>query len=448
MRQQLLKWLIQVSRFILALVFIFSGYVKAIDPMGTQYKLQDYLGALHLTGAVPQLLLLGTSVALSALEFTLGILLLFAIRRRQTSRLTFIFMVFMTLVTLGLALSNTVKDCGCFGDAIHLTNTQTLLKNIVLLACSAVVGWKPLYMTRFVRKNTQWIIINYTLVFTLINSLWSLYDLPQFDFRPYRIGVNIPQAMETPAGAPRPQYETTFILSKNGQQKIFTLDNYPDSTWTFIDSKTTLVKAGYVPPIHDFAIEDLRTGDDLTTKILQHKGYTFLLIAPHLETADDSNFGDIDQLYEYAQQQRIPFYGLTASTDKAIRRWIDLTGAEYPFFSTDETALKTIIRSNPGLLLLHNGTIINKWSHNALPAGDDLSRPIAQATWAKMPQDSVPSKIIVIVLWFVLPLFLLTLADRFWAWSQWVRLKEKKNKDNLYQLFNKKNQYEKENGSR
>ena len=110
--------------------------------------------------------------------------------------------------------------------------------------------------------------------------------------------------------------------------------------------------------------------------------------------------------------------------------------------------MKTIIRSNPGLLLLHNGTIINKWSHNALPAGDDLSRPIAQATWAKMPQDSVPSKIIVIVLWFVLPLTLLTLADRLWAWSQWVRLKEKKNKDNLYQLFNKKNQYEKENGSR
>jgi len=186
--------------------------------MGTQYKLQDYVGALHLTGAVPQLLLLGTSVALSALEFTLGILLLFAIRRRQTSRLTFIFMVFMTLVTLGLALSNTVKDCGCFGDAIHLTNTQTLFKNIVLLACSGVVVWKPLYMTRFVRKNTQWIIINYTLVFTLINSLWSLYDLPQFDFRPYRIGVNIPQAMEIPAGAPRPQYETTFILSKNVHQ--------------------------------------------------------------------------------------------------------------------------------------------------------------------------------------------------------------------------------------
>ena len=139
-------------------------------------------------------------------------------------------MVIMTLVTLGLALSNTVKDCGCFGDAIHLTNTETLLKNIVLLACSAAVAWKPLYMTRFVRKNTQWIIINYTLVFTLINSLWSLYYLPQFDFRPYHIGVNIPQAMETPAGAPHPQYETTFVLSKNGQQKTFTLDNYPDST--------------------------------------------------------------------------------------------------------------------------------------------------------------------------------------------------------------------------
>ncbi len=172
--------------------------------------------------------------------------------------------------------------------------------------------------------------------------------------------------------------------------------------------------------------------------MLRHKGYTFLLIAPYLERADDSNFGDIDQLYEYAQTYNIPFYCLTASTAKAIQRWRDITGAEYPFCITDETTLKTIVRSNPGLLLLKDGTIINKWSHNQLPNGAKLSLPITQSALGKMPQDSVPGKILEIILWFILPLTLLTLADRLWAWSKWVRLKEKKDKQRLYQLFNKK----------
>lgn len=134
-------------------------------------------------------------------------------------------------------------------------------------------------------------------------------------------------------------------MEKNGVRKEFTLDNYPDSTWQFIDSKTEQIKEGYVPPIHDFSIE-LADGDDITDSILSRKGYTFLLISPHLSQADDSNFGGIDQLYEYAQDEKIPFYCLTASTEKEIQRWEDITGAEYPFCITDETTLKTIIRSN------------------------------------------------------------------------------------------------------
>ena len=227
-------------------------------------------------------------------------------------------------------------------------------------------------------------------------------------------------------------------MEKNGQRKEFTLDNYPDASWKFIDSKTVQTSEGYIPPIHDFSITDNKTGLDLTNSVLSHKGYTFLLIAPHLETADDSNFGDIDRLYEYAQSYDIPFYCLTASTAKAIKRWIDLTGAEYPFCITDEAVLKTIIRSNPGLLLLKDGTIINKWSHNNLPNEAKLSRPISQSSLGKMPKDSVPAKILEIVLWFILPLTLLTLADRLWAWSKWVRLKEQKDKQKLYHLFNKK----------
>ena len=438
MSQRLLKMIVNLCRIIVAVTFIFSGFVKAIDPIGTQYKLQDYLGAIGMAGILPNWTLLAVAVFLAAIEFCIGIFLLFAIQRRLISKLTVAFMAFMTMVTVWIVVADPVKDCGCFGDALHLTNTETLIKNIVLLVCSLAIMYRPLAMFRFVSKSNQWIVTNYTIVFILVSSGLSLYYLPIFDFRPYHIGVNIPRGMEIPKGAKLPQFKTTFIMEKNGQRKEFTLDNYPDASWKFIDSKTVQTSEGYIPPIHDFSITDNKTGLDLTNSVLGHKGYTFLLIAPHLETADDSNFGDIDRLYEYAQSYDIPFYCLTASTTKAIKRWIDLTGAEYPFCITDEAVLKTIIRSNPGLLLLKDGTIINKWSHNNLPNEAKLSRPISQSSLGKMPKDSVPAKILEIVLWFILPLTLLTLADRLWAWSKWVRLKEQKDKQKLYHLFNKK----------
>lgn len=438
MSQRLLKMIVNLCRIIVAVTFIFSGFVKAIDPIGTQYKLQDYLGAIGMAGILPNWTLLAVAVFLAAIEFCIGIFLLFAIQRRLISKLTVAFMVFMTMVTVWIVVADPVKDCGCFGDALHLTNTETLIKNIVLFVCSLAIMYRPLAMFRFVSKSNQWIVTNYTIVFILVSSGLSLYYLPIFDFRPYHIGVNIPRGMEIPKGAKLPQFKTTFIMEKNGQRKEFTLDNYPDASWKFIDSKTVQTSEGYIPPIHDFSITDNKTGLDLTNSVLSHKGYTFLLIAPHLETADDSNFGDIDRLYEYAQSYDIPFYCLTASTTKAIKRWVDLTGAEYPFCITDEAVLKTIIRSNPGLLLLKDGTIINKWSHNNLPNEAKLSRPISQSSLGKMPKDSVPAKILEIVLWFILPLTLLTLADRLWAWSKWVRLKEQKDKQKLYHLFNKK----------
>ena len=438
MSQRLLKMTVNLCRIIVALTFIFSGFVKAIDPIGLQYKLQDYLGAIGIPGFLPDWMLLIMAVLLAAVEFCMGIFLLFAIQRRLISKLIVVFMSIMTLITVWLVVANPVKDCGCFGDALHLTNTETLVKNTILLGCSIVIMQRPLAMFRFISESNQWIVINYTIVFIFVSSGLSLYYLPLFDFRPYRIGTNIPRGMEIPKDAEQPLFETTFIMEKGGQRKEFTLNDYPDSTWKFIDSKTVQVKEGYIPPIHDFSIADRKTGKDLTDSVLRHKGYTFLLIAPYLERADDSNFGDIDQLYEYAQTYNIPFYCLTASTAKAIQRWRDITGAEYPFCITDETTLKTIVRSNPGLLLLKDGTIINKWSHNQLPNGAKLSLPITQSALGKMPQDSVPGKILEIILWFILPLTLLTLADRLWAWSKWVRLKEKKDKQRLYQLFNKK----------
>lgn len=416
--------LVNACRFLLGATFVFSGFVKAIDPIGTQYKLQDYISAVGMGGIVPDIVTLLASVALSALEFSLGVFVLFAIRRHLVSKILVAFMAVMTLITVWIALFNPVKDCGCFGEALRLTNVQTLLKNIVLLAASVVVAWRPLRMYRFLSRSTQWIAINYTILFVLLLSAHCLYHLPLIDFRPYHIGMNIKKGMEIPAGAPQPEFETTFILQKNGVKKEFTLDNYPDSSWQFVDSKTVQTKEGYVPPIHDFSIQKA-DGDDITDSVLTAKGYIFLLVSPHLEQADDSNFGDIDLLYEYCQERKIPFYCLTASTKKDIDHWGDITGAEYPFCFTDETTLKTIIRSNPGLLLLKDGTIIRKWSHNDLPSSSSLNAPLSKLSIGAMPSTSLGETIMKVVLLFFIPLIILVFADRTWAWTRYLRRKRK-----------------------
>ncbi len=429
---------VNVSRLLMALTFIFSGYVKATDPLGTQYKMTDYLGALGLAQYLPPWSVLAASVALSTLELALGIFMLFAIRRRLVSRLMLLFMTAMTLITVWIVIDNPVKDCGCFGDALVLTNRQTLLKNILLLAMATAVARWPHDMVRFISKQTQWVVINYTILFSIALSMWSLWDLPPFDFRPYHIGVNIAKGMEMPKGAEQPKFETTFVLQKNGVKKEFTLDNYPDSTWEFVDSRTVQVSQGYQPPIHDFSIEDTRTGEDITQQVLSFEGYTFMLIAPSLAKADDSNFGVIDEIYEYAQDHGYRFICLTAGTPSDIARWQDITGAEYPFYATDATTLKTIIRSNPGLLLLHHGTVIRKWSHNNLPTHEELAQPLEKSQLGRMQGQSAWAKILKSILWFFIPLLLLTLADRLWAWSSWLIRKRKEKANKLISTFNKK----------
>ena len=431
-------FIVNLCRMALALTFILSGYVKAIDPLGTQYKLNDYAAAMHLSEYIPDWLTLTGAIALAMTEFALGIFMLFAIRRHLVSRLMTAMMVMMTLITVWIFIANPVKDCGCFGDAIKLTNGETLLKNIVLLAAAIVTAMRPLDMARLISKSNQWIVTNYTLVYIVCTSLYCLYALPTFDFRPYHIGADIKKGMEIPEGAEQPEFETTFILKKNGQTREFTLDNYPDSTWEFVDSKTVQTRHGYEPPIHDFSLTDTETGDDITDNVLSHKGYTFLLISRSLAYADDSNFGDIDQIYEYASEHNIPFYCVTASTDSDINRWRDLTGAEYPFCTADETTLKTIIRSNPGLLLLKDATIIGKWSHNQLPDPDELTASPDKLPIGQQPDDGVTGKLIKVLLTFLLPLTLLTIADRLWAWSKWVRNKEKKESDKIFQIFKNK----------
>ncbi len=378
---------------VLAVVLTFSGFVKAVDPLGTQYKLQDYLTALHLQAMAPDFATLAASVLLSALEFFLGICLFFGIRRILSKTLTLLLMLVVTPLTLWVALADPVSDCGCFGDAFILTNWQTFGKNIVLLAMALIVWKWPQDIIRFISSSSQWLVTTYSAVFIVSVSGWSLYDLPYLDFRPYHIGTDL----------------------RTGWQKMMD---------------------GEESPYTEFFIERVRDGEDITDSLLNQKGYLFLLVAPHVEQADDSQLDLINQMYEYADEYGYPFYALTASGEKGISFWRDITGAEYPFCQTDEIVLKTIIRSNPGLVLLKDGVIIRKWSHNSLPDEYELTDRLEKLEIGKIDKETMAQKILVVVLWYLLPLLLLTIADRLWAWTKWLKKKEQSNK--IYQHFKQK----------
>lgn len=393
-------------RFVLAIVFIFSGFVKGVDPLGTQYKIQDYLEAFGWTSFIPDFVPILASILLAMLEFTLGVYLLFGIRRKLSSVLILLVMLVMTPLTLYLALKNPVSDCGCFGDAWILTNWETFWKNVFLLiAAISVFKWGN-RIVRFVSEKSQWLVAVYTLVFIVGVSAYCLYYLPIFDFRPYKIGTNIPQAMSIPEGAKQSVYESVFILEKDGVRKEFTLADYPDSTWTFADSRTIVKEKGYEPAIHDFSIMNIADGEDITEQVLEDKGYTFLLIAHRMSEADDSNIDLINEIYDYSVENGYGFYCLTSSLEEDIEQWKDKTGAEYPFCLTDDITLKTIIRSNPGLLLLKDGTVYRKWSDNNLPDEYVLTDKLDKIEVGQLVPDSMTHTIINVVLWFAIPLLL------------------------------------------
>ena len=403
-----------VCRFILAVVFVFSGFVKAIDPLGTQYKIQDYLTAFGWSDVFPDYFAFCASMLLGVLEFCLGVYMFFGIRRIIAPRAVVLVMSVMTPLTFWIALDNPVSDCGCFGDAIVLSNWATFWKNVVLLAMSIVVlKWRkhisPLVTTRF-----DWVIALYGFLYVFSMAIYCYRELPVFDFRPYHIGANIRRGMEIPEGEKPSKVETHFILQKDGVEKEFTIDNYPDSTWTFVDSKLVVVEKGYEPTIHDFEIRRWEDMEDITEQVLSDENYTFLLVTHQLSLADDSAIDLINELYDYSLMHGYAFYCLTASEEEDILRWQENTGAEYPFCIMDDITLKTMIRSNPGLMLLKEGTVIRKWSKNSFPDEYQLNGSLDELPLGVIDYRSFAIRAVQVVAWFVFPLLFCCMADLMW----------------------------------
>lgn len=422
MSSKSMKLLLLLCRLVLGGVFLFSGLVKCVDPYGFAYKLTDYFHAFDI--AFFDSLAMFISFVWSALEFWLGIAILIGIKNKFAVAFQWIFLLFMTPFTLYLAMANPISDCGCFGDAVVLTNWQTFYKNVLLLSFSSILFYYRTELKSLFNRHTQHFVSIYVYLFALSVAGISYYYLPIFDFRPYKIGTNIAEGMEFPEGAEPDRYENTFIYEKNGVQKRFTLNDYPadDSTWHFVSSEVKLVKKGYIPPIHDFVLTSL-SGEDRTDAILADTSYTFLLVAPRLETANDEFADRINEIHDYCINYNYGFYCVTSSPQAVLEEWSADTGGDYPYLLADEITLKTIIRSNPGLVLLKNGVIINKWPDTFLPDIHMLDRPLDRTSLGELLVTKQKTKVLFFVFMFAFPLMLLFVIEKMlikiMEWRRW-----------------------------
>lgn len=347
---------------------MFSGFVKGVDPLGSAYKFHDYFSAFGLQFL--NSLSLPLSVLLCTTEFMAGFSVITGIMRKKGIVIMIILMAIFTPLTLVLAFANPVSDCGCFGDAIHLTNWQTFIKNIILLVPVLILTFTELRKSGELHgshkiKIKEWIVASAAFVVFVAFCLYNLVYLPVIDFLPYKKGTRIADKMVIPEGSKPDSYRTTFIYKKDGISKEFDLTNYPseDTTWKFVDQKSVLIEKGYVPPIHDFAITDL-SGNDLTSEILSKSGYTVLMISKKLNEAGKKRLTKGIETGKYLSENGIGFYFLTASGSDEIKAYSTASTV----CSVDETTLKTMIRANPGYILLKNGVIAEKWSWANLPS--------------------------------------------------------------------------------
>lgn len=470
-----MKFIRNFSRILVGLIFIYSGFVKVVDPLGSAYKFADYFTAMHLEfldGAA-----LVFAILMSVAELVIGIALIFNLVPRVVAWGLVLFMGLFTPLTLWLAAANPVSDCGCFGDALILTNWQTFFKNIVIDVFVVIIFWQRKKFKPAYGAFWQWLLGFFFAGLLFWLAFYCLFNLPVVDFRPYHIGANIPEGMIIPDEEKNNVdiYESVFIYEKNDVQKEFSEENLPDSSWAFVDADHRLLKEGYRPPIHDFTIEPLYVpgyspepieetyvnlydselvyskndvnenftieslpdstwsfveiiyeseldpslvnlsylspngdeeifsvydrpasnyifldavypvetsgisipyGEDVTDLVLADENYFFFAVMTHIDDAKPKHLESFNKIAAFCEQESYKFYCLTASTADEVQKFVKENDPVYDFYNTDPITLKTVVRSNPGLVLLKNGTVIDKWSSKNIPDVNDLRKDL------------------------------------------------------------------------
>lgn len=364
---------IVIFRVITGLLFIFSGLIKINDPMGFAYKLEEYSVAFNLKWLGSYSLAL--SVSLCVLEIVLGAAILLGLKSKLVTRGLLALIIFFAFLTFYSAWFHKVTECGCFGDAIPMTQWQSFGKNVLLLLMIIHMCIYYKLIQPLVNLKAAWALLLLSGAVSAGLGYYTINHLPVFDFLPYKIGNHLPDLMKIPAGAATDEFEITYTLKNTHTGQVRQLSDkeylsskiYENKDWKYISaSEPVLIKAGYQAPLKDFRITDAQ-GIDHTDEIVNNQGYELLYIEYDLHNADIEAQGQLNDLATTAQEFNVRTIGITAESTQDVDLFCRKVNTMYEMFYCDAVPLKMIVRANPGVVLLHNGTVVNKWHMADLP---------------------------------------------------------------------------------
>lgn len=360
-RSKTILFLILLLRIVIGGIFIFSGFVKAIDPWGTIYKFQEYFLVLDFTSLLPLVTFL--AFFLASFEFVFGVFIVFGCYRRVAPLMLILSMVFMLPLTLYLALTNNVKDCGCFGDAIYISNWATFIKNIFITAGLVFLFRYNKRVKNIYGIAVQWIVGFFSLAFVIsICSIGYFYQ-PLLDFRPFKVGTSLVDKNRSVEN--EPTYK--FIYKKGTEQKEFTVDNLPGDDWEFVD-RIEISPKKKINEADKLVISE--QGEDITNEVIKQDGEQIILLFPNLDDVEISYTFVINEIYDLALMHGVGVVGLTSASNQEIDQWKDLSMAAYPLYMIDDSILKQIARGNPAIIYLKDGIIQWKSALRSIPMAD------------------------------------------------------------------------------
>lgn len=372
---------LKLSRLVVGLLFIFSGLIKANDPLGFGYKLQEYFEVFHISFLNDYAV--AAAILLCTLEIVLGALLLFGFYARKVAAGLLLLIIFFTFLTFYSAFFEVVTSCGCFGDAIPLTPWQSFSKDLVLLVLIIVIfRGRNMIRPLIANRKAQSIISGSVIVFALGFGLYTFNFLPVMDFLPYKTGNNIPALMLIPPGAPADLYEITYTLKNKstGETREMTDKEYirteiwKDTNWEIEgEPRNRLIRKGYDVKIKDLKIVDSQ-GTDYNREILENPYYNLVIVAYDLAKSDRKGIGDLNAIaINAAENFNIRTVLLTSNSAQDAESFSNENKLVMEVFYADAVPLKSMVRANPGLLLLKDGIVVNKWHFHNLPSYDELA---------------------------------------------------------------------------
>lgn len=363
-----MKLLRNIFRILVGLVFVYSGFVKGIDPLGTVYRMDDYFTAFNMPFFMSFSLYL--TIFLCTLEFILGVSLLFNLWIKKTAWVLLPMMLFFTILTFFDAVYNIVPDCGCFGDALKITNIQTFIKNVVLMGLVIpIFAWRKKFRSLLPASADFGVLAMVAIAFTAM-SVFCYRHLPLIDFMGWKVGNQVNKTEVQPV-----TFYVTYKNKKTGEEKEYVSPNYPwnDSIWL---ADWIFKSQRVVDPNRDqemaLRIAD-QFGGDYTSSVLDNPDYQFILVAYDLNHTDREGVNKVLPLFKKAMADGYSFICLTNSLPHEIKKFRMETGTAFDYYNADDVVLKTMVRSNPGLILLKNGVVIEKWGFRDFPVYSDVS---------------------------------------------------------------------------